>query len=59
MYLKNFSQDEFDNIYDEVKIAVCDRVKQLMLDLSQAMEFAAEDHNLDKFDDLIDSNCIK
>ncbi len=58
MYLKNFSYDELDDIYDDVKVAVCDRASKMLADLQQVLEFAAEENNLGKFDDLLDTHSV-
>ena len=58
MYLKNFSIEELEDIYDDVKATVFERTRQMLNDLATVLDFSAEDGNLAKFDDLLDIDTI-
>lgn len=58
MYIKNFSNEDMDDIYDEVKATICERSRQMLNDLAAVLDFSAEEGNMSKFDDLLDTHTI-
>ena len=47
-----------EDIHDEVKATVCERTRQMLNELASILDFAVEEQNLSKFDDLLDMNTI-
>ena len=60
LYLKDLVSAHADNnIYDDIKIAVCERVQNAMYDLSRTLNFALDEDNLGSFDEMLDCRRIE
>ena len=56
-YLKDITSHSDNNVFDDIKLDVCNRVQSAMFDLSRILNFALEEGNLGAFDDFL--SCAK
>lgn len=58
-YNKEITSQGENNYFDDIKIGVCQRGRDLMEDLSKILDFALEEENLNAFDDILDSTKVE
>lgn len=58
-YLKELNSHSDNNIFDDIKLDVCTRVKKAMYELSLVLDFALDHNNLSTFDDFLSSTKIE
>ena len=54
-YLADLSVHAENNIYDDIKETVCNRVINSMNDLFRVLNFAIDENNINQFDDFLGS----
>jgi hypothetical protein len=59
LYLKELNSHSDNNIFDDIKLDVCNRVKKAMFELSLVLDFALDHNNISTFDDFLSSTKIE
>ena len=54
-YLKDITSSSENNLFDDIKLEVCNRVYSAMSNLSKILTFAVDEGNLGIFDDFLSS----
>lgn len=59
MYLKDITSQCDNNVFDDIRIVVCERGRDIMEDLSKILDFTLDEGNLSSFDDILDSTKVE
>lgn len=59
IYLKDITNQCDNNIFDDIRMTVCERGRDIMDDLTKILEFALDEKNLSAFDDILDSTKVE